>query len=149
MIIDTRENLQRYVSLNPHFPTAFEFLMRDDLDSLAPGRHEISAAEGVFVMVTNKLGLPDEDSHIEAHRKYIDIQYILAGKHRIGWLPAGECGNVSIPYAEDRDIVFYSDAPRFWTILPRCHFAILFPEDAHAPVAVDGMIHKVVVKVPV
>lgn len=149
MIIDNRENLQRYAPLHPLFEPAFGFLLREDLANLPPGRNEISEEHGLFAVVANKSGIDETPLRLEAHRKYIDIQYVLSGEHEIGWLPLNECKAAVAPYEADRDIIFFEDAPRFSIALPRGHFAVLFPEDAHAPAAVDGMIHKVVVKVPV
>lgn len=148
MIIDTRDILQRYTPLHPLFQRAFEFLECDDLADLAAGRHEISEKHGLFAVVANELQNDDTPPRLEAHRKYIDIQCVLDGEHAIGWLPLHECKAAVAPYDKDRDIIFFEDPPRFSLTLTRAHFAVLFPEDAHAPVAVNNMVHKVVVKVP-
>ena len=50
MIVDSIENLERYAVLNPRFTAVVEFLRKNDLSSLAAGKHEIQGNE-VFVNV--------------------------------------------------------------------------------------------------
>jgi biofilm protein TabA len=49
----------------------------------------------------------------------------------------------------ERDVQFFLDKPDSWITIPPGRFGIIFPEDAHAPQAADGVIHKVVIKVAV
>ena len=44
MIIDRLENIEKYVSLNPLFAQAFEFLKSHDLKVLEPGKTELKDA---------------------------------------------------------------------------------------------------------
>lgn len=148
MIIDTLDHFGRYVAIHPLFSLAREFLARGDLDQLPTGRHNIGESDGLFAIVTNAGGHADH-ALLEAHRDHIDIQVVLGGAHDMGWRPLADCRAVSTPHDDERDVAFYNDAPRFHARLETGDFAILFPEDAHAPTAVEGLIHKIVVKVPV
>ena len=73
----------------------------------------------------------------------------IARADQIGWLPTPECQRVSSPYDAGKDIGFFHDRPPTWLALSPGHFALFFPEDAHAPLAGDGPAHKAVVKVAV
>ena len=41
MVVDTLDNLEKYVSLNPLFGDVVEFLRNNDLNKLEPGKHYI------------------------------------------------------------------------------------------------------------
>ena len=50
---------------------------------------------------------------------------------------------------EQNDVEFFSDMPENWLSLPAGHFAIFFPDDAHAPLAGRGALTKAVMKIAV
>lgn len=50
MVIDTLENLDKYVSLNPLFKDVLDFIKSNDLNSLEIGKHEIKGSD-LFVNV--------------------------------------------------------------------------------------------------
>ena len=96
-------------------------------------------------------GRIDEDrtQPLEVHRRYIDIQYSLTSPDVIGWKQISTCRNPAEAYNEVKDIQYFLDAPDSWVTVPQQSFGVFFPEDAHAPMAADGPVHKVVVKVAV
>jgi biofilm protein TabA len=146
MVLDALKNHHRYHALHPMFRAAFEFLKRPDILSLPVGRQDI-AGDDCFALVQRETGQGPENGKLERHRDYIDIQCSLSGTEVIGWRPASDCVNVTVPYAAEKDIEFYGEVPTTWAVLPAGTFAILFPEDAHAPLCGQGGLHKIVVKV--
>lgn len=146
MILDTLENAARYEALNRHFSAAFDWLRRADPSNLAPGRHE-GDGDHLYFVVSNAEGKGREAVKLEAHRTYIDIQCTVQGCDEIGWRPIAECRSPVAPFDETRDVVLFADAPKSWTVVPAGTFAIYFPEDAHAPMAGQGPIHKFIAKV--
>ena len=148
MILDDLNGATRYYNLHPDFRQAFEFLARTDLASLATGKYELQG-ERLFVLINRDPGRGHEGARLEAHRKYIDIQFLVDGSEEIGWRPTAECQQLSEPYAEPRDIMFFADAPQTWIQLPKGKYMIFYPEDAHAPLAARGDNVKAVVKVAV
>lgn len=148
MILDRVENLPLYLSLNPGFEKAWEFLSRDDLTSLAADRYEIDG-ERVFAIISDITARRREDAKLEAHERYIDIQVVLAGNEIIGWKSKALCGTPSRAYNPDRDVQFFPDDPEVWLAVPAGSFAVFFPEDPHMPGIGDGEIRKIVVKVAV
>lgn len=148
MIVDTLKNAEAHAGLHPGFARAFEFLRALPPDGLPHGRHEIEGSR-VFALAAEDQGRGMEGARLEAHRKYVDIQFVVAGQERIGWRKLEECREVAEPYHEERDIGFFRDAPASWVVVPPGSFAIFFPEDAHAPLAGRGPVRKVVVKVAV
>ncbi len=148
MILDDLKNAARYHVLHAGFRLGFEFLARPDLESLDSGRYEL-AGDRLFALVNRDPGRGHEGARLEAHRKYIDIQMLVSGSEEIGWRPTAECGQLTDPYDEARDIMFFADPSHVWINLPVGKFMIFYPEDAHAPLASRGENVKAVIKVAV
>ena len=148
MILDRIENAKLYCTLHPSFAAAFEFLRRKDLATLPTGRHEIDGAR-IYALIEKKPGRGRTGAKMEVHRKHIDIQFAIAGTDEIGWKATGQCRQIQGEFDVEKDRAFYSDSADAWIALPPGTFAIFFPEDAHAPLAGAGELHKAVVKVAV
>jgi biofilm protein TabA len=146
MILDTFACAERYAGLHRRFGHALRFLAETDLESLPTGRTDIDG-DDLFVILDRQDGRGREGSRLEAHSRYIDIQYTIRGEEEIGWAPLAACSAPVGPFDGAKDIVFFDDTPRCWLTLPRGSFAIFFPEDAHAPLAGTGAVVKAIVKV--
>lgn len=148
MILARLEDSAKYATLQAGLAAGFEFLRRPDLAELEDGRHALDG-DRLFAIVARGLGRGQSESPLEFHRKYLDIQYVVSGVDLIGWLPTAECRRVRTEYDSATDLGFYLDRPATWCRVPADNFAVFFPEDAHAPLAGSGPVHKVVVKVAV
>lgn len=146
MILDTLAESGRYRGLHPLFARAFDFLNDTDLHALEPGKHTV-LGEQVFAIVEACMGRSRAEARLECHRRYIDIQLVLAGVDEMGWKPLAECVEQATEYDAARDIQFFKDAPASWIATPPGSFCLFFPNDAHAPLVSGGLIRKVVVKV--
>lgn len=147
MILDTLENAARYSAFKPGLSEGFGFLDQPGVAELEPGRYEISD-DLVFAIIEKNDGRKLEDGSLEAHRKYIDIQYIISGDESMGWSPRSELTG-STGYDEERDLEFFSDPVQSVVKVPEGSFAIFLPTDAHLPGIGNGPIHKIVIKVAV
>jgi len=148
MVLDTLALADRYVALHPGFGEAFEFLSKTSLASLAPGRHEIDG-DRIYVLVDHKSGRGHQSARLEAHRRYIDIQYTIEGMEEIGWTPLAACRPPAGGFDDAQDIAFFDDRPATWLSVPPGHFAVFFPDDAHAPLGGQGLLKKAIVKIAV
>ncbi len=146
MIIDQLRNIQSgfYPNLlSPQGPNAglaarlqagFQYLQTADLANTAPGRVEIDG-DNVFALVQEYNTKPKEKGFWEAHRKYIDIQYVVSGSEHMGYanlsqLDAGD-------YDEAKDFLPLHGNGTF-ILLPAGMFTLFFPQDGHMPgMAVD------------
>lgn len=146
MILATLAESDRYRGLHPLFARAFDFLSDTDLMSLEPGKHAVQG-EQIFAIVEACTGRSRVDARLECHRRYIDIQLVLAGVDEMGWKPLAECTEPATEYDAARDIQFFKDPPSSWIATPPGSFCLFFPDDAHAPLVSEGLIRKVVVKV--
>lgn len=148
MILDRLENAERYFALHPGFKKAFEWLRTQPVDPLPTGRTDIDG-DRLYVSVLRENGRGQAAAKYETHDRYIDIQYLAEGSDVMGWAHRDRILK-SLGYDAKKDLEFYEDRPSLWIPVPRGHFAIFFPEDAHAPMAgsMTPMV-KVVVKVAV
>jgi YhcH/YjgK/YiaL family protein len=146
MILDQLTSAQRYCGLHPGFVLAFDFMRRQNLSELPPGRHAIDG-DRLYVGISDNEGRGPDAARLEAHRRYIDIQCALSGIDEIGWRPLSACSQVAEAYVAERDIVFFQERPESWFTLRPGAFTILFPEDAHAPLAGKSAVRKAVFKV--
>lgn len=147
MIIDTIQNAHKYFSVHPLFAKAFDYIQQTDLTNVADGKSDI--AEGLKAIFSNAPGKTKETSlqKFECHNKNIDIQLCIKGVETIGWKPREKCVNPKGEYNDEKDVLFYDDAPDTYFQLTDGQFAIFFPEDVHAPMIGEGEIKKLVIKV--
>lgn len=148
LIMDTLLHAETYFALHPAFAQAFAFLRQPGLAQLAPGRYEIDG-DRIFCTISEGSGKGKGGARLEAHRKYIDIQYVIAGTDVMGWSPLTACQTLDGDFDPGKDIIFFRDAPQRWTEVAPGAFTIFFPEDVHAPMGGTGLIRKAVIKVAV
>jgi len=148
MVLDTLGCAERYAGLHPRFAEAFRYLASTDLAALPTGRTDIDG-DRLFVILDRKDGRGRGGARLEAHRRYIDIQFTIEGDEEIGWTPLASCAAPDGSFDETKDILFFGDAPSAWVRVPPGSFAIFFPEDAHAPLAGHGALVKAIVKIAV
>jgi biofilm protein TabA len=150
MILDTLDAIDRYASLHPRFGAAFAFLRRLG-SSPTIGRHEIDG-DSAYALVQHYETRPVAGAALEAHQRYIDIQYVARGHEAIHWAPLAGL-SVTMPHDATKDVALFAmphDAVAVPIRAGQC--AILFPEDAHAPCCIWGEsteVVKVVVKIAV
>lgn len=151
MILDTLDNADRYASLNSRFARAFDFLRTVD-GSQALGRHDLDG-DACFALVQTYESKPEEKALFEAHRKYIDVQFIHSGRETILWAPLAAMKEETMAYSEEKDAALWKLVPEATPLhVSAGHFTILWPQDAHAPCIEWGkpeQVFKVVVKVAV
>lgn len=145
MILDRLECLRRYAPLHPGIAATAAYIERINLHQLPLGKHELDAPR-LYVIRDLSTGKGRDAARLEAHRKYIDIQIALDRPEVIGYSTTADCRQVSGSYDDGRDIEFYADSPQTWLTVAPGSFALFFPADAHAPVAIDGQIHKAIFK---
>lgn len=147
MIFSKLSDARRYENLHPGFQKAFDFLSRPDLKDLAAGTYEIDG-QHLFARVEKFQGKGHQAARFEMHKRYLDIQYTISGDEHIGIRHMSLCTPDAAGFDDKNDIMFFVDPVNCWLPVPAEHFAIFFPgEDAHAPNAGTGMLHKVVIKV--
>lgn len=147
MILDTLQNIDAYEKLHPLFPAAFRHLR--ELAARRDLPHERTELDGdcIYAIFVRGVGRALSEAPLETHRRYIDIQYTVAGSDRMGWQPAAAC-ETGDGYNETKDVELFPGSPGTWFDVPAGQVAIFFPDDAHAPMANTGQpVTKIVIKV--
>jgi len=135
MIIDTIENLGKYVELNPLFADVVEFLKNNNLQTIEEGKHFIKDKD-LFVNIQVAKGKTQEAAVLETHIEMIDIQIPLTCEETFGYTPL--CDLPDFEYNAEKDITKYGDtkAQTYVTVKPG-QFVIFFPQDGHAPCIIN------------
>ncbi len=148
MIIDTIDNLSKYVTLNPLFADVLEFLKINSLNSLETGKYPIKG-DDLFLNLTVAKGRTKEAAVLETHVKMIDIQIPISGSETFGYTPLEDLPDFA--YNEEKDITKYGEtlAQTYVTVKPG-QMAIFFPQDGHAPcISTEAEIKKAIFKIKV
>ena len=146
MIIDRLANRSSLYHLPPRLARAIEYLRATDVSSIAAGRHDLDG-DNLFALVQDYTTRRPEECVWEAHRRYIDVQFVAAGVERIGYAVLSDMRERE-GYDEGRDVTFFEPGSDF-VLLRAGMFAILGPEDVHSPGHAAGSpthVRKVVVK---
>jgi len=147
MIIDKIENAHTYKNIGERISKSFEYIKSTDLKTLPAGKYTIDG-ENIFALVSEYKTKSEQEGKLEAHKKYIDVQYVISGEELMGYAPFGG-QRILDQYKEENDIVFFTGDKSF-TKVSEGMFAIFFPEDVHMPGISTGKISdvkKLVIKV--
>ena len=148
MIIDTIDNLSKYVGLNPLFADVVAFLKANDLQVMEPGKYPIKDKD-LFLNLALAKGKERDAAVLETHIEMIDIQIPISCPETFGYTPL--CDLPAFDYNAEKDITKYGDtkAQTYVTLNPG-QFAIFFPQDGHAPcISENQEIKKAIFKVAV
>lgn len=146
MVLDHVAYAGLYAGLSPDLRRALDHLASTNWSDVPIGRHAIDG-DALVAIVSDYETQSADRVPWEAHRRYIDVQYIHRGVERIGHAPLESL--VVGTYDAERDLVTATGSGTFVTLTPGT-FAILWPHDAHRPgVWVDGpaQVRKIVLKV--
>jgi YhcH/YjgK/YiaL family protein len=151
MILDQIDNAHLYTGLNPGFAKAFEILKDKTLAKKEDGKYPLDC-EKISYTIQRYITKPLNEGKLEAHRKYIDIQFLLTGVAILGYAPLKGL-SVAEEYNPVKDIAFFNTPNEITKVkLEPGLFCILFPSDAHLPcrqLPGPTEVRKVVIKVKV
>lgn len=131
---------------------AIDYVTKTDFSKLEDGRQEIDG-DNLFAKVFHLTSKQVEETHLELHKQYVDVQFWLNGEELCGVAPyTGE--GVCVEANVQEDLYFYKDiGNEFFIHATKGCYAVFFPNDAHRPgICIDGQpldYRKVVVKVSV
>lgn len=144
------EFYKQYKNNRTEWEAAYSFLVENNLTEMKTGRYELTE-KGTYATVTDYLTKDHNSAKYEAHRKYIDIQYVASGEEYVDILPLSSITEFS-EYDPERDIVFFNgyEGKRLHAHNKKIFF--FFPENVHKPclnVGESKKVRKIVVKIPV
>ena len=146
MILDRIENAPLYYATHKRFQQAFEYIASIDIHTIPVGRHEVDGAS-LYALVQEYDTKLKEQGKWEAHRRYIDLQFVVQGVEGFGYanvhhLQQGEYDAAKdlLPLQGEGDLI----------IVKGGNFLLLMPEDAHMPCMAIGEpapVRKIVLKI--
>ncbi len=148
MIVDQLKNVALYKS-DKKLARALEYLAKTDFSKVPTGKVVIDG-DNLFALVQEYDTRLREKAQFEAHRKYIDVQYVVAGTEQLGYAHLSALKS-AVAYDAGNDAQMLTGEGSFITASAGT-FLVFFPEDAHMPGLAIGKpkpVRKVVVKVKV
>ena len=150
MVVDHLAQADMYKALHPGIAKALDYLRNTDFRQMALGRYEIDGDK--LIAIVNEYATVDAATEqMEAHRKYIDVQYIVSGAEQMG-IACFQNQTISKEYDAEKDYLLVADAPDYFIRVSPGMFTIFFPTDLHMPNLIDKestTVRKVVMKVAV
>ena len=148
MIIDTLENLCKYVALNPLFADVVDFLKDHDLKTLEPGKYPIKD-DDLYVNLQVVKQRTKDTCFLESHVQMIDIQIPISCEETYGYSPLEDLPDAA--YDAEKEMTIYEGVkPKEFVTLTPGMMVIFFPQDGHAPCIIEeNEIKKAIFKVKV
>jgi biofilm protein TabA len=149
--INKRELAVSYFKHKERWIKAFKFLTSNDLTKLELKRYDIDG-DNLYATVSEYQSKNEESAKFEAHRKYIDIQYVITGKEIMNIAQIKTVSEVLNQYDAIKDIEFVAISNIVNYKAGSTNFFIFFPSDAHRPGLKDGvnsLIRKIIIKIKV
>lgn len=147
MILAHIEDSERYFSLHPLFKQLFDYVKTHDLSQVPAERIPLDG-ERLFINVADASLKSPEEQVLEVHRRYIDVHFPLSSNEVMGWSPLQGLQTESVnPFNEEDDYAVYAEAAQTYLTIRPGEFAIVWPEDAHAPIIGEGKLRKLIAKV--
>ncbi len=127
MIVCPWKDIARYASVIPGLEEAVK--AADALQSYEPATIPLSG--GNKILVQQGTTKPAQGQLLEAHRQYLDIQYIVKGGETVGWAPIDTL-TLDGEFNDQKDKGMYGGHCDFMHI-GEGYCYVVFPEDAHMP----------------
>jgi biofilm protein TabA len=147
MILDEFKHADFYLGVHPLMKPAFDYLRKTDLSNIESGKYEIDG-EKMLLLAQQYITKPREQGQWEAHRRYIDIQYVYRGIEWFGWANLGRLHGGA--YDAKRDFWALEGKGGDFFMFGEGSFTVLGPQDAHMPgISISGPqpVKKFVVKI--
>lgn len=127
MIVCPFKEIGRYAAIIPGLEEAIAAVK--ELTDLTPRTIPLSGSNKILVQSGTTKAAASCDS--EAHRQFLDIQYVLEGEEVMGWAPV-ETLTPTGEFNETKDKGMYAGSVDFIRITAgNCY--VVYPEDAHMP----------------
>ncbi|HSV26374.1 MAG TPA: YhcH/YjgK/YiaL family protein, partial [Sedimentisphaerales bacterium] len=105
MIVDRLENAGLYEAIFSKLTRGLALLKDKSLAERPDGTYEAEGRE-IYYIVQRYVTRPFAEGRLEAHRKYIDIQFIAAGEEVFGYAPLATLREKT-GYDDEKDVAFY------------------------------------------
>lgn len=148
MIIDKLANSYLYKGNSKRLEDALQYISETNFSEMGIGKHDINGSE-MFLLINDYETKQNDSNIMEAHKKYIDLQYISKGSEIIEY-ETFDNQSIVKEYDVENDYLLYTPKIKNRIKLSEGMFAIFYPEDLHLPGLLDDMpeqVRKIVVKI--
>jgi YhcH/YjgK/YiaL family protein len=149
--VNKKEFAVAYFKNKERWDKAFSFLKDNDLSKLELKKYDIDG-DNLYATISEYITKDRENTKFEAHRKYMDIQYVVAGSEVMDLSSSSKIKEVLVPYDAEKDIEFYSVGESSELQATPDKFFIFLPTNLHRPGLKSGEnanVRKIVVKVKI
>lgn len=127
MILGSLNNTEIIEKIHPAFKEAFDLLKTNDLKNIEKSESNIEiGGENIFALVQKYQGKAKDELILEAHKKYIDIQFVVEGTEQMGWLDINKCTTVLSHYDDIKDVASYANPSSSFVTVNANEFVIIF-----------------------
>ncbi len=145
MIFDSIKNIGKY-NLGDEIIEALNYATKYTKDNYSTDR--VNLKNGNYILPNEYQTQIKNPIIMEAHRKYIDVMYMVEGSENILIKSTDTLDNITSPYDEDGDYLLSEvNAEMSSILLNEGDFIILYPQDAHCPSCAVGDVPSNVKKV--
>lgn len=150
MIFDSFINPLNQMKYPKVIEETIEYLKTVDFKKLELGKHQIKG-DNIFFNLAEYNSFPKSERIIEAHKEYVDIQFLVEGCEEIGYSYFSPENKIKEGYSTEKDLLVYeSIKDEFNLILTPGTFVIFFTEEPHRPCCIHKesvKVRKIVVKI--
>ena len=113
---------------------AFEEMRHCDLSNLETGNYNLESVQGAFFVLQAGLTKASDTTQAEVHRNFIDIQYLVEGKERVGIAQEKTSLSPTRDNLDTDDYALYAPPDHeFFVDLQAEQFIVFFPGELHRP----------------
>ncbi len=131
MILDKIKNKYLYQNIHQRFSEVFKYIDKTNFSEFSLGKVNIKGDE-IFVLVNEYTTKENELNVLEAHRKYIDLQYMIEGTETIEY-EVMDGHRLHQEYNEEDDYSLFTPKNSTKLTLSRGEFVVFYPQDLHLP----------------
>ena len=133
MILDTIKNASLYANIHAGIDKILSLAKDYTADNYPSGKLNVDG-DSVYMIFASYETHEKEGALTEAHRKYIDVMYMVEGSETIYVKPTDKLANVTKEYDPSIEALLADiDDDTTAVRLEEGSFIVLFPDDAHAP----------------
>lgn len=133
MILDTIKNASLYAGVHAGIDKVLSLAKEYTPENYPSGKLEVDG-ESVYMIFAAYETHAKEGALTEAHRKYIDVMYMVEGSETIYVKPTDKLLNVTKEYDPSIEALLADTDDDITAVrLEEGSFIVLFPDDAHAP----------------
>lgn len=132
MVIDTLQHAETYMRLGKGIETTLRFFQTYQDDGADLPAKTILDGENIFVNGVCYTSEEKPQGQLEAHKKYIDVMYVVEGEERFFYKPFAQVSRITMPYSAEKECALAEiDAGAAQVRFSAGQFLIFFPQDAH------------------